>query len=72
MRNAKKVIWFSIVVFAISLIMICVSSCLENCGNKWDIVLNIFIILIGGAFLSAATEFISFMQTRKEYEIKFY
>lgn len=72
MRNTKKVFWFSIIVFIVSLIFIFVSSCLENDENKWSIVLNIFISLIGGAFLSAATAFISFMQTKKEYEIKFY
>ncbi len=72
MRNTKKVFWFSIIIFVISLILIFVSSCLENDENEWGIVLNVFISLIGGAFLSAATAFISFMQTKKEYEIKFY
>lgn len=72
MRNAKKVFWFSIIVFIASTILVIVSSCWEDDKNRWDIVINIFIGLVGGAFLSAATTSISFMQIKKDYEIKFY
>ncbi len=72
MRNTKKVFWLSIIVFFISLIFIYVSSYFNNDTNHWDIVLNVFIGLISGAFLSATTSYISFMQTKKDYQIKFY
>lgn len=72
MRSSKKIFWFSIIIFLLSLFLILISSCLDSEENKWDILLNVFISLIGGAFLSAATAFISFMQTKKDYEIKFY
>lgn len=73
MRSNKTVFWISIGAAILSVIAIVVSVLLYNkygC-EIYDIIKNIFISLVGGALLSAATSFVSYSNTRKQYIIRF-
>ena len=73
MRANRTVFWISIGAAILSVIAIVVSVLLYNkygC-EIYDIIKNIFISLVGGALLSAATSFVSYSNTRKQYIIRF-
>ena len=73
MRANRTVFWISIGAAILSVIAIVVSVLLYNkygC-EIYDIIKNIFISLVGGALFSAATSFVSYSNTRKQYIIRF-
>ena len=73
MRANKTVFWISVWSAILSVIAITVSVLLYNkygC-QIYDIIKNIFISLLGGAFLSAVTSFASYKNIRKQYIIRF-
>lgn len=73
MRANKTVFWISVWSAILSVIAITVSVLLyDKYGCQiYDIIKNIFISLLGGAFLSAVTSFASYKNIRKQYIIRF-
>lgn len=69
MRANRKVFWISVVVAILSIVAIAIFSNYENKTCK--ILSNVFISLVGGAFLAAASAYVTFNIKRKEYIIKF-
>lgn len=70
MRANKKVFWISLAAMVLSIIAIVLFT-IFNCNIVCEIFLNIFISLVGGAFLSAVTAFVVFSTKRKEYIITY-
>lgn len=75
MNVNKKVFWWSLLFFCLSIIGIVIFNILYKnypCYSIFSIFLNIFISLVGGAMISLVTSSVSFYQLKKQYEIKFY
>lgn len=71
MKINKLVFWISLVSFLLSILCICVFTPLKNCHSVFEVFLNIFISLVGGAFLSGTLAFINFYSIKFEYERDF-
>lgn len=75
MVSNKKIFWWNLLFFIISIIGVGVFGYLsikfKDCIT-YSIFLNIFISLVGGALIGLVTGLIVFNNTKKQYEIKFY
>ena len=75
MGSNKKIFWWNLLFFIISIIGVGVFGYLsikfKDCIT-YSIFLNIFISLVGGALIGLVTGLIVFNNTKKQYEIKFY
>lgn len=74
MRTNRKIFWWSVCLFITSIIGIICFQCLFKkypLVNCYDIFKNIFISLVGGAFLSMVTSYVSFHNTKKKYTIEY-
>lgn len=75
MRSTKKVFWASLITGIISIGLIILFHSLSSINsNQKDIytaVENVFISLVGGAFLSSATAFIGFKNIKRKYIVDF-
>lgn len=75
MVSNKKIFWWNLLFFIISIIGVIIFGYLTkiypNC-TSYSVFLNIFISLVGGALIGLVTALISFYNIKKQYEIKFY
>jgi len=76
MNTNKKVFWWSMVFFVVSIAGI-VGFSIQPKDNEtvkliFEIFKNIFISLVGGALISLVTSLVAFRQMKKQQEIKFY
>ncbi len=70
MRANKKVFWISLGAMLLSIVAIVLFT-IFKCNIVCEVFLNIFISLVGGAFLSAVTAFVVFSTKRKEYIVTY-
>lgn len=71
MRTNKKVFWFSIITTLVSAIGIIVLIPIKDCQEWLEVLLNIFISLLGGAFLSAVLAYVNFYSIKFQHEQNF-
>ena len=71
MRTNKKVFWFSIITTLVSAIGIIVLITLKDCQEWLEVLLNIFISFLGGAFLSAVLAYVNFYSIKFQHEQDF-
>ena len=71
MKVNKKVFWISIATMLVSVTGIVLFTCLKDCNVWFEVMLNIFISLVGGAFLSAAVAVVNFYSIKFEYNKQF-
>ena len=71
MKINKLVFWISLVSFLLSILCICIFTPLKSCHLVCEVFLNIFISLVGGAFLSGTLAFINFYSIKFKYERDF-
>ena len=71
MKVNKKVFWISIATMLVSVTGIVLFTCLKDCNIWFEVMMNIFISLVGGAFLSAAVAVVNFYSIKFEYNKQF-
>lgn len=71
MRANKKVFWISNFVMLLSIVGIAVLTPIKTCSVWYEVLMNICISLLGGAFLSSAVAFINFKSIKFQYERDF-
>lgn len=75
MRSNKKIFWISIFVGIVSIVLMILFHWLSiryvNQKDIYTAIENIFISLVGGAFLSSVTAFIGFYNTKRKFIVDF-
>ena len=71
MRINKVVFWISLISFASSILFICIFTPLKNFNVCFEVLLNIFISLVGGAFLSGVLAYTNYISIKFQNERDF-